>query len=309
MMFKPSAEERVWAVLAHLSTLAMGIGLPLPIAGWSMSRRQSNYISFQCLQALGYQTLGYTIWILTTLVMLVVSAVGFASSVQTIDTLDADLNAWVIGHSVFMFGMIGLYFFLPAIAAVACALGMNFRYPLMGNRLARYLGYDLTCSREERPWLIEEHEDRWVASMGHFAVVIVFWGLLAPILAWAMQGKRSLFLRFQSIQTVVYQAGTILLYFAAGFLYLFGLVVFVLTIGFEGDVALDSSSSMIGAVVFLVSLLMAMLVILAVPLLHILGQWAGYRVLKGDEYRYPVVGGLVEKWIPDPALQSTVESH
>lgn len=309
MMFKPSAEERVWAVLAHLSTLAMGIGLPLPIAGWSMSRRQSNYISFQCLQALGYQTLGYTIWILTTLVMLVVSAVGFASSVQTIDTLDADLNAWVIGHSVFMFGMIGLYFFLPAIAAVACALGMNFRYPLMGNRLARYLGYDLTCSREERPWLIEEHEDRWVASMGHFAVVIVFWGLLAPILAWAMQGKRSLFLKFQSIQTVVYQAGTILLYFAAGFLYLFGLVVFVLTIGFEGDVALDSSSSMIGAVVFLVSLLMAMLVILAVPLLHILGQWAGYRVLKGDEYRYPVVGGLVEKWIPDPALQSTVESH
>ena len=309
MMFKPSAEERVWAVLAHLSTLAMGIGLPLPIAGWSMSRRQSNYISFQCLQALGYQTLGYTIWILTTLVMLVVSAVGFASSVQTIDTLDADLNAWVIGHSVFMFGMIGLYFFLPAIAAVACALGMNFRYPLMGYRLARYLGYDLTCSREERPWLIEEHEDRWVASMGHFAVVIVFWGLLAPILAWAMQGKRSLFLKFQSTQTVVYQAGTILLYFAAGFLYLFGLVVFVLTIGFEGDVALDSSSSMIGAVVFLVSLLMAMLVILVVPLLHILGQWAGYRVLKGDEYRYPVVGGLVEKWIPDPALQSTVESH
>ncbi|HSO12473.1 MAG TPA: DUF4870 domain-containing protein [Anaerolineales bacterium] len=308
-MFKPSAEERVWAVLAHLSTLAMGIGLPLPIAGWSMSRRQSNYISFQCLQALGYQTLGYTIWILTTLVMLVVSAVGFASSVQTIDTLDADLNAWVIGHSVFMFGMIGLYFFLPAIAAVACALGMNFRYPLMGNRLARYLGYDLTCSREEQPWLIEEHEDRWVASMGHFAVVIVFWGLLAPILAWAMQGKRSLFLKFQSIQTVVYQAGTILLYFAAGFLYLFGLVVFVLTIGFEGDVALDSSSSMIGAVVFSVSLFMAMLVILVVPLLHILGQWAGYRVLKGDEYRYPVVGGLVEKWIPDPALQSTVESH
>jgi uncharacterized Tic20 family protein len=241
--------------------------------------------------------------------MLVVSAVGFASNVQTIGTLEADLNAWVIGHSVFMFGLIGLYFFLPVIAAFACALGMDFRYPLMGNRLARYLGYDLARSSEEQTWLIEEHEDRWVASMGHFAVIIVFWGLLAPILTWAMQGKRSLFLKFQSIQTVVYQAGTILLYFAAGFLYLFGLVVFVLTIGFEGDVALDSSSSMIGAVVFLVSLLIAMLVILAVPLLHILGQWAGYRVLKGDEYRYPIVGGLVEKWIPDPALQSTVEDH
>jgi uncharacterized membrane protein len=40
-----------------------------------------------------------------------------------------------------------------------------------------------------------------------------------------------------------------------------------------------------------------MLILLAVPLLHILGQWAGYRVLKGDEYRYPIVGRLVERWV------------
>jgi hypothetical protein len=26
-----------------------------------------------------------------------------------------------------------------------------------------------------------------------------------------------------------------------------------------------------------------------------MGQWAGYRVLKGDDYHYPVVGKLVEK--------------
>jgi len=29
--------------------------------------------------------------------------------------------------------------------------------------------------------------------------------------------------------------------------------------------------------------------------LHILGQWAGYRVLKGNMYRYPSIGKLVEK--------------
>lgn len=297
MVDKPSTEERVWAVLAHLSALAMGIGLPLPIVGWSQNRRKSNYASFQSLQGLGYQTLGYTIWILTTLVVLVVSAVGFISRIQNIDTLEADLNAWAIGHSVFSFGLIGLYFALPVIAAIACALGMDFRYPFMGNRLARYLGYDLTRSSEEPAWLIEENEDRWVASMGHFLVIIVFWGTLAPIVAWVMEGKRSMFLKFQSVQTVVYQAGTMLLYFAAGFLYVFGLVVFVLTIGFEGSVSLDSSTGMIGAIVFLLSLLIAMLIILLVPLLHILGQWAGYKVLKGDAYRYPLVGRLIGKWI------------
>lgn len=284
MISQPSTEERVWAVLAHLSALAMGIGLPLPIVGWSQNRRKSDYAAFQSLQALGYQTLGYTIWLLATLVFAVVFSVGFLASVQTIDTLEADLNAWTAANSLFIFGLIALYFAPAVLAAVACALGRDFRYPILGKRLARYLGS-------------EEHEARWVAAMGHFSVIIMLWGLLAPIVAWAMEGKRSPFLRFQSAQTVVYQAGTMVLYFVAGFFYIFGLVVFFLTIGFQGEVALDSSGSMLGAIVFLVSLLIAMLIVLAVPLLHILGQWAGYRVLKGEDYKYPIVVRLVERWL------------
>lgn len=302
MTTKPSTQERTWAALAHLSALGMGVGLPLPIVGWSENRRKSSYVAFQSLQALGYQTLGFTIWILAALVFMVVSSIGFLASVQTIDTLEADLNAWTAGYSLFIFGLIALYFAPAILAAVACALGMDFRYPLMGNRLARYLGYDPFRAADEPLWLNEEHEDRWVAAMGHFAVIIVLWGLLAPIVAWAMGGKRSPFLKFQSAQTVVYQAGTLVLYFVAGFFYIFGLVVFFLTIGFQGDVALDSSGGMVGAIVFLVSLFIAMLILLAVPLLHILGQWAGYRVLKGDEYRYPIVGRLVEKRIGKSSL-------
>jgi len=297
MINKPSTEERIWAVLAHLSALGMGIGLPLPILGWSQNRRKSNYASFQCLQALGYQTLGYSVWILTTLVIVIVSVVATIADIVNAPNLEEEAMKVVTAHTGLSFVLIGIYFVLPVIAAITCALGMDFRYPLMGNRLARYLGYDLASSSEEGTWLIEEHEDYWVASTGHFAVIIVFWGLLAPIFTWAMQGKRNLFLRFQSIQTVLYQAGTTLLYFVAGVLYVFGLVVFVVTIGFQDEVALDSTSGLIGAVVFLASLLIALLIILVVPLLHILGQWAGYRVLKGDMYRYPILGGFVEKQV------------
>jgi len=203
--------------------------------------------------------------------------------------------------------LVGVYFALPIVAAIACSMGMDFRYPLMGKRLARYLGYDAAQKSEEPSWLVEEHEDRWVAATGHFSVIVVFWGLLAPIFAWMMQGKRSLFLKFQSVQTVVYQAGTLLLYFVAGFFYTFGLIVFALTVGFEGTVSFDSTGGLIGVIVFLVSLLIAMLIILAVPLLHILGQWAGYRVLKGDMYRYPVVGKLVGRWVTDISPRSINE--
>ena len=52
----------------------------------------------------------------------------------------------------------------------------------------------------------------------------------------------------------------------------------------------------IGIVVLVIILLISAVLILSVPLLHILGQWAGYRVLKGEDYQYPVIGRLVQRW-------------
>jgi len=295
---KPPVEERVWAVIAHLSAIAMGMGILLPVVGWSESRRKSNYMSFQSLQALGYQSLGYTIWILTTLVVVVVVGIGeVAAFVNTtnIDNLESELTTLILAHTTLMFGLIGAYFALPIIAAVSCALGRDFRYPLMGNRLAKYLGYDLTISGEDVEWLVEDREDRWVASMGHFSVIVMLWGLLVPATAWITQGKRSTFLKFQSIQTIVFQAGTLLLYLLSGVLYIGGFIFFLLSVGGMEMANLDSSAGMVGVFVFFGSLLCTFFIVLLVPLLHIMGQWAGYRTLKGDTYRYPIVGKLIEK--------------
>jgi hypothetical protein len=44
-------------------------------------------------------------------------------------------------------------------------------------------------------------------------------------------------------------------------------------------------------------LLFCILIVLVTPLLHLLCQWAGYRVLKGDGYCYPIVGKVVQKWL------------
>lgn len=293
MNHKVPAEERVWAVIAHLSSVAMGVGILLPVIGWSESRRRSKYAAFQSLQALGYQTLGYTIWILVTLVFLVISSIGAVAAITNLENVEQEMMAFVAGHSVLTLGLIAVYFVLPVIGTVACGLGREFRYPIMGNRLAKYLGYDST----ESDWLIEEHEDRWVASMGHFAVIIMLWGLLAPATAWIVQGKRSLFLKFQAAQAVIFQAFTLVLYFLSGVLYIGGFVFFLISVGGMDAMNLDSSFAMFGVVVFFGSLLCTFVIVLLVPLLHIMGQWAGYRILKGDDYRYPLVGKFVEKRI------------
>jgi uncharacterized Tic20 family protein len=294
----PTPEERVWAVLSHLSALTLGMGIILPVIGWSDQRRKSNYSSFQCLQALGYQSLGYTIWILSTLLIAIVIMLVVLFTLGRLEDVTVELSSWITGSYVMVFLFIGLYVILPVIAAIACALGRNFRYPIMGSRLARYLGYDAPGDNE---WLVEEHEDRWVAAMGHFSVIIVLWGMLAPFTARVLQGRRSLFLKFQTLQTLVFQGGALILYFGAVFLYVFSLFVLFVMFGWNDGPNFDSPLTIFGLVLFMVLLVIAFLAALLVPLLHIMGQWAGYRTLKGDDYRYPLVGKLVGRWIANGA--------
>jgi uncharacterized Tic20 family protein len=299
MKSEPSTEERVWAVLSHLSALAFGMGILLPVIAWSEQRRKSNYAAFQSLQALGYQSIGYTFWILASLVIIIIQSVftvrELASAYASGEDPTGFLGSVMSAHFGVMIGLIGLYLLPPVMAAAAAAMGRDFRYPLMGDRLARYLGYDRTKTSNEQDWLIEDHEDRWVAAMGHFAVIIALWGMLAPLVAWMLQGKRSPFLRFQSIQTFLYQAGVILLSFAALLIYLFGSVLSLGSIGFMGEEGFRSPSAVFGIIVLVITLLLVIALLLIIPLFHIQGQWAGYRVLKGDNYYYPVVGKLVHR--------------
>lgn len=292
----PTTEDRIWAVISHLSSLAFGMGIVLPIIGWADQRRKSNYASFQSLQALGYQSLGFTIWILSYLVVIILTSiillVMLGSREGSNQNIDALLAPWMLLFFIVVFGFFALYFLLPIVAAVACALGKDFRYPIIGDRLARYLEYD--PAKEE--WLNEDHEDRWVAAMGHFSILILLWGILAPLTAWILYGKYSGFLKFQSIQTIIFQAGTTLLYFGAMLLYGIGFFSLIATAGLTGQPEISSPAGMFGILIFGVALLFAFLIALLVPFLHIVGQWAGYRVLKGDNYHYPVVGRLVDKW-------------
>src|SRR5215213_5252224 len=305
MNISATTEERLWAVLSHLSSLAFGMGILLPIIGWSDQRRKSNYSSFQSLQALGYQSLGFTVWILSYLVIIILATILLlitlrlgAESGQNENMI---LNPGMIFFFIVIFGFFAIYFLLPIIAAVACAFGKDFRYPILGDRLARYLDYEPTKITEAPQWLNEDREFRWVAGMGHFSILIMLWGMLAPLTTWILYGKRSAFLRFQSIQTLVYQAATTTLLFIGGFIYLFGFLLLVAVTGIIGEANFNSSGGIFGIIVFGLSLLISFVLILLVPFLHILGQWAGYRVLKGHDYHYPWIGNLVERWIADGA--------
>jgi uncharacterized Tic20 family protein len=292
----PTTEDRIWAVISHLSSLAFGMGIVLPIIGWSDQRRKSNYASFQSLQALGYQSLGFTIWILSYLVIIIIASIILLATLRAGggNNTGEVPAAGMIVFFIVIFGFFALYLVLPIIASVACALGKDFRYPLLGDRLAHYLDYDPTLNSEEK-WLNEDREFRWVAAMGHFSILIVIWGMLAPLTAWALFGKRNYFLKFQSIQTLVYQAAATILFFGGTVLYMLGLIFLVAATGVIGNTDFNPSLGIAGIVILGIIFLISVIVLLFVPFLHILGQWAGYRVLKGEDYGYPLIGRFIRK--------------
>jgi uncharacterized Tic20 family protein len=289
---KPTTEERLIAIISHLAALALGAGLVIPAIFWSENRKKSAYLRFQALQALGYQSLGYTVWLLTVLLVLVLFYVGLVIVAAFIPNA-AQNETITMGAAILLIvallGLLALYLLIPVVGAVFCGMGKDFRYPILGARLARSLGYD-PGSDSPNASLDSAFEECFVAAMGHFAVIQPIWGLLSPAYLWISHEKHSPALKFQSAQTTIYQLLVNLLYFGLTFSsILIGLASIPV---FAAFMDMGEWTAVAGLMVMTCLLGCTGLII---PLFHILGQWAGLQLLRGREFRYPLVGRLAEK--------------
>ena len=104
----------------------------------------------------------------------------FNGEVNGGDTSGMFLGQGCLGCHCFVWIICGL-FSLASHRRILCAFGRDFRYPIMGKRLERYLGYKSLKATDQSSWLVEDHEFRWVAAMGHFGILIMFWGMFAPL--------------------------------------------------------------------------------------------------------------------------------
>lgn len=288
---KPTGNERILAVLAHLAALVHGLGLPLPALLWAEQRRNSRYVAFQTLQAYAFQSLGYTLWALTVLALAVLLLLGMMI-INAIAPIGMEVaNGLVFVFSIGMAGLFLIYNLLAIAAALACALGQDFRYPFLGGRLAKYIAYD--PASPDSP-LNQTHEERFAVAMGHFAVIFPFYGLLGPLGLWMTEGKRSAFLRFHSAQTVAYQAVGSLVYTALHLIPLLLMLPFMIAV--LGSGATGDWANPVTAVMALAGLCTLAVGVTLGPLYHIIGQWAGLQTLLGREFNYPIFARLAARW-------------
>jgi uncharacterized Tic20 family protein len=145
----PSQNDKIMAALAHISAILPFMGVIAPIIIWTTQKDKSEYVAFQALQAVAYQLLMILTWFIgmgcymLSFFTMFLSIPFAGSNGSDIDPSIAPLFAlgfmipFIIFGAIFIGG--ALFILYGLIGAIQVFQGKDFRYAIIGNRLATYL--------------------------------------------------------------------------------------------------------------------------------------------------------------------------
>jgi uncharacterized Tic20 family protein len=140
--------DKIMAALAHVSAILPFMGVIAPIVIWVTQKDKSEYVAFQALQAVIYQLLMILAWFVGMGCYMLsffgtFLTIPFAGSNGTTNPSAAPFFAlgFIIPFLVmgFMFIGGGIFIIYGLIGAIQIFRGKDFRYFIIGNRLADYL--------------------------------------------------------------------------------------------------------------------------------------------------------------------------
>lgn len=301
-------EQKMMAVLSHFSILIFGLGMIMPAVFWSSQRNKSKYVSFQALQALAFQVsqpVGVLLLaLLGTIIFMILSLIGviFYSNTPT-----SKILLFIGGLVVLGLLVIGTmaYLIIGVIGGIACILGIEFEYPILGgwirrrttdaqNAIPDELEDALSSSRT-----IEDDESELIQALCHFAAFNPLFGVFVPLAIWISHLSARTKLWFQAIQAAAFQSiQTLASYALIGVGYItFSIIMIPIAFLMDQDLVYGTSGSGILVIGFSALLLLGMILIsmLVKAGFQTLALVAGLKILQHQDYRYPLLGKWLEK--------------
>lgn len=148
----PSQNDKIMAALAHISVLLPFMGVIAPIVIWATQKDKSEYVAFQALQAVAYQLLMIVAWFVG-MACYMLSFFGTFFTIPLAGAAGGEVDPSVA--PIFMLGFLipflvfggmflggALFVVYGVIGAIQVFQGKDFRYIVVGNRLANYLQKD-----------------------------------------------------------------------------------------------------------------------------------------------------------------------
>jgi len=130
--YNHSRQERLWAMLSHLMTVpvflfyAIGgsIGLFITMYLFYRSRRTSPWLAFQTLQALTFQAIAFTVFLL----------------LQLIPSTGAEDASRFASRTFWLQVFLIVVYMEAVMGAIRCAMNLSFRYPVLGDLIQKRYG-------------------------------------------------------------------------------------------------------------------------------------------------------------------------
>lgn len=133
--------------------------------------------------------------------------------------------------------------------------------------------------------------ERIAAALAHGLIIANWMGIIAAALIWLLEKEKSKYVAFQALQAVAYQFLGLLFWMAGLFCYMATLF------GGIGLAALLNPQGEGDGIIAFFSLAPICALFLLWGLLIIYGLYGAYASLLGRDFRYLVVGPLVERYI------------
>uniref|UniRef100_A0A7C4Q316 DUF4870 domain-containing protein n=1 Tax=Bellilinea caldifistulae TaxID=360411 RepID=A0A7C4Q316_9CHLR len=147
-------------------------------------------------------------------------------------------------------------------------------------------------------------DERWLAALSHAAVLFPTLGLFAPLIVWVTRREKSDFLRFQSLQALTYQVILLLVWVVLGVL--LGLLFTAISLT-TAIVALYLQSQTPFIILSISEFVFFAFLLVLMGLGVVLGIIAAIACLNGSHFRYPLLGGWLEKLLHRSSKKEEVQ--
>jgi uncharacterized Tic20 family protein len=142
-------------------------------------------------------------------------------------------------------------------------------------------------------------DERTVAALSHVTAILPMWGLIAAIVIWVNQKDKSEYVRFQSLQAIVYQLLIVLGWFLGMGCYMLSAVAMII-VAPATEAQIERFAAEPGALFYL-SVALPFLVlsgILLVWLVALAYAIAGaVMTLQGKDFRYLILGSSLRRYL------------
>ncbi|MEN8242668.1 MAG: DUF4870 domain-containing protein [Chloroflexota bacterium] len=139
-----STEERIMAAVSHAAILLPYVGAIVPLGVWVTQREKSDWVRFQALQALVFQTMLFVVLMLSSCLVIPILFASMGFAVENPDVMFSTM----MGSMFLPYGVLGLMILLELVAGVLCMLGKDVRIPFLGKRISKYLEEQDTAAVE-----------------------------------------------------------------------------------------------------------------------------------------------------------------